>query len=135
MAMTDNVKICDFCNKETKYVPLTVGYKSRSLGFTTGGPKPRTIKVHFCSGCQAEYVFWGDNPSVNLYTTVNGNLYRWSKDTLLGNAGRLWHVKDPGIPGIKQNSNLHMLKSFDVDIPDITPHNVNEKVRFMLLWL
>lgn len=116
--------ICHFCNKQTACVPLN---------------ETTFIEVYFCYGCQAEYTYWNacEEPTfVHLYTTINNNMYRWS--TFFVNKkqrGAIFHVKEPGIPGVKPNKDLKRVKSFSSNLPTITPDNVNVKLKFMLLFL
>jgi hypothetical protein len=117
------IKLCSFCQKETKYVPITVRGK-------------RTLKVNFCADCSAEFVYWRDSGTMvtHLYTTVNDKMYRWSVDSFTDGQARLWYVESPGIPGVQPNKNLKLLKSFN-EFPYITPQNINEKIKFMLVYL
>lgn len=135
MTMADPEKICDFCHRETKYVPLVIKATVPNFGANVAA-RQRSIRVHFCYGCQAEYVFWlGPNgePTVHLYVSINDAVYRWSVDSD-GIFGRLWHIKEPGVPGVKQNTKSDLLKTFKGNLPDITPQNIDEKIRFILLW-
>src|SRR5271166_742326 len=119
------VQNCQFCLKETAYVPLIVG--SKNFGTRVGRTPGRIIQVHYCQECQAEYVYWGNNgelSGVHLYTTVNGKTYRWST-TVGTKAARLWYVSEPGIPGQEPNKGVALLKNLE-DHPDITPQNVND---------
>jgi hypothetical protein len=124
------IKNCHFCLQPTRYVPLSVG-DDYSLN------KIRILKVHFCHRCRAEYTFWGDSTgelsAVHLYTTINDKMYRWSTSPN-DKSGRLWYVEHPGIVGNKPNKGLVLLKNFE-DHPDITPANIEEKVRFILPFL
>lgn len=118
----DPVQICLFCSKECAYVPISVNSR-------------RIIRVHYCQACQAEYVSMnnGDLITLHLYTTVNNKMYRWSRDAK-NVLGRLWYIGEPGIPGQRPNRKVELLKSLK-DHPDITPHNVKEKIQFMLPFL
>ena len=59
-------------------------------------------------------------------------MYRW---TTTGTAAHLWYVKTPGIPGVKQNEDLELLKTFKENVPDITPDNFLDKLSVYLLFL
>jgi len=93
------------------------------------------VSVYFCHPCQAEYLFFrdGSRASVSLYTTIKDKMYRWTV-TSVGSA-QLWHVKEPGVPGVKVNEGMFTVKSFSGNIPQLTPDNINEKVRTWLLFL
>lgn len=125
--MTPN-KICEFCNCPLIYVPINIG--------STYSAHTRILRVHYCSDCKAEYVYWSDDgivASINLYTIINNKLYRWSV-TPGTKGGRLWYVADLGIPGHHPNTGLCLLKTFK-ECPQLNPKNVEEKIRFMLLYL
>lgn len=113
-------KICVYCQKETVYVPLQI--------------KKHKFEVHYCYDCAAEYVSWGQIKSKHLYTTINNRMYRWSVE-LDGALGRLWYIEEPGEPGRSPNKGLKMVKNFGSNYPTITPQNVNDKLRFILLFL
>lgn len=112
-------KACRFCNNDMVAVPLVIG--------------TRTLEVYFCYTCQSEYVDWGGIVSIHLYTQINNKTYRWSIEEN-GNVGRLWHVAEPGIPGERPNRKLKLVKYFK-HFPNITPSNVERKLKFMLLFL
>lgn len=122
------IKNCEFCETQTTYVPLATG-----TDYPTA--RSRTLRVHFCRDCQAEYVYWSDDgalASIHLYTTINEKMYRWSM--VPGTSGgRLWHVGEPGIPGKEPNKKLALLKNLDLN--SITPSNVEEKIRTYLPFL
>jgi hypothetical protein len=73
-----------------------------------------------------------DNISVSIYATHNSKMYRW---TSTGTAAHLWYIKTPGIPGTRKNENLELIKTFNQDIPIITPDNFIEKLSVYLLFL
>jgi hypothetical protein len=97
------------------------------------------VGVFFCHPCKAEYLYFqsGDLASSSLYTEINGRMYRWTM--AYGGCGMLWFVKEPGIPGKKKNEGLEAVKSFDPDkgdiVPQLTPSNINEKLRTYLVFL
>jgi len=117
--------ICKFCKESTV---------DKSLNVTP----QRNMKVDFCETCHAEYVYWVDTDktpyAVHLYTTINDKLYRWSfyEDE---QEGRLWYYEEPGIPGLKPNRKAKLLKVFHDYFPDITPVNITDKVKMILLFL
>ena len=115
--------LCKFCNKETS---------DKSISLT---PK-RNMKVDFCSDCLAEYVYWSDSNqtpyAIHLYTTIGDKMYRWSSYD--GHTtGHLWFIEDPGIPGIQPNRKTKLLKTLQ-EGPQITPQNIIEKIKFILLF-
>lgn len=115
-------QFCKFCKWEVSYCPLKE-------------MEEHGVKIYFCVPCQAEYLFWKNTRSFSLYTTINDKMYRWSI-MWGGSVAHLWYVKDPGIPGIKRNKNLELLKDFSKDdIPHITPQNVNSKIKAWLPFL
>jgi hypothetical protein len=113
------------------YVPLPIKYKSRSLGATSLGPKQ--IEAHFCYDCNYEYVLFGsDTENHHLYTTINNRMYRWSLEY---GVAHIWHVGEPGVPGAQPNRKMFLIKTFKDSFPEITPENIERKLRFMLLFL
>jgi hypothetical protein len=114
---------CKFCSKDTAYVPLQVS--------------KRKFDVHYCYNCSAEYVSYSDTSSVHIYTIINNKMYRWSVNSITEQSdyGTIWYVGEPGIPGERPNRKMKMLKSFDTYLPNITPENIVNKLRFMLLFL
>lgn len=123
---------CRFCQNEATYVPLKIEHKSRGPGFSTGAPK--VIPVYYCYDCQAEYAFFGSFLNVHIYTTIRDRMYRWSVEWN-GAMGRLWYVGKPGIPGKVSNDDLQLVKDFNQTYPNITPQNIQKKLRFILLFL
>lgn len=123
-------KTCHYCQKETQYAPIPI------VGTHSTADRGKTLRVHYCADCAAEYVYWshdGELGSVHLYTIVNNKMYRWS--TSVGEKkARLWYVEKPGIPGKQANQGLALLKTLE-EHPDLTPQNVGEKIRFMLPFL
>ncbi len=124
------VKICEFCSTRTMYVPLAIGTEYPSA------ISSRTLRVHYCKDCRAEYVYWSNDgalASIHLYATIGEKMYRWSMVSNI-KGGRLWHVGEPGIPGEIPNKGLVLLKSLE-DLNSITPSNVEEKIRTYLPFL
>jgi hypothetical protein len=116
--------ICKFCQKETTYVPLRVADR-------------RTFEVHYCFSCNAEYVDYGsdDGKATHLYTEIDKKMYRWSVTEHKAKlSGYVWYVGEPGVPGVVPNKRLRLLKSFETP-PTIVPNNVEQKIRFILLFL
>lgn len=126
--------ICTFCQKETldKSLPLEPSNMSAKTG--------RLLRVNFCEKCLAEYVYWSEGDEIpfvtNLYITINDKMYRWSRDYHEGK-GRLWYVEEPGEPGSRPNKKLKLLKTFHKadETPNITPQNIVEKVKLILLFM
>jgi hypothetical protein len=118
-----NPKPCKFCGKAASYCPLD---EMEQYG----------VKVYFCHPCKAEYLFWpnGVRSSISLYTIINHKTYRWT--ILKENTAQLWYVKDPGIPATRLNHNLDLIKFFNgSDMPELTPQNINDKIRTWLIFI
>lgn len=121
-------KICHYCQQVVPHRPLEQ-------------MESRNIKVYFCATCQAEYTYFppwneGDLAGQHLYVTINNQLYRWSLGGPLKETAYLWHIREPGIPGVKPNRKTKLLKHFDKgEQLDINPQNIEAKIKFMLLFL
>lgn len=115
-------RICNYCQQE---VPTAHLEELRMHG----------IDVHFCVGCQAEYMYWSDGAlaATHLYTNINHKMYRWSIYPTEG--VRIWHFNIPGVPGISPNKESKMLIHFENLQSTATPQNVSEKLRNILLFL
>jgi len=118
-------KPCQFCQQFPLYNPLE---EMEHYG----------VKIFFCHTCKAEYLYWRTNQnysSVSLYTEIQGKMYRWTYRTQ--GYSQLWWVKNPGIPGTRRNRDLQSILhvSPEEGIPDITPANINSRVRTWLLFL
>lgn len=112
--------LCGYCKKEAVYSPL----KDMEV---------HEVKVYFCHSCNAEYLFWQDGSlaSQSLYVTINNKMYRWTEGAGIY---QLWYVKTPGEPGVRINQNMESIKAFRFDnYPVITPENIEQKVKIMLL--
>jgi hypothetical protein len=125
--------ICTFCQQETIDKSLPLELSNTTTVF-------RLLKVNFCEKCVAEYVYWSEGDEIpfvtNLYVTINGKMYRWSLH-YHEEKGRLWYVEEPGEPGIRANKKLKLLKTFHKadETPIITPQNILEKVKLILLFM
>jgi hypothetical protein len=122
-------KECKFCGQLSTYAPLDEFKRFK-------------IDIYYCHTCQAEYLYWsnGDISSWSLYTTINDRMYRITYS--YPGAGevhgitRLWYIQDPGNPGTRKNNGCSFISNFDnIEMPEITPHNVNEKIRSYLLFI
>ena len=113
-------RLCKFCQKESVYVPLTISSK-------------KTFKVYYCYDCSYEYVDKMSWSNHHLYASINNRMYRWSVDES-GTAANLWYVGEPGDPGKFPNRKMFLIKTFK-DFPQITPQNIERKLRFILLFL
>lgn len=115
--------ICKFCQKLATFAPLEE--MSR-----------RNISIFYCHHCSAEYTFWSDgSPSSEaVYTYINLKLYRWVI-TPDNNAGYLWYIKEPGMPGLLPNKGASLIKEFKEDVPAITPTNIEEKLKTYLVFI
>lgn len=114
-------KPCQFCGLDANYTPLDK-MERHSVG------------VHFCYNCNAEFLYYksGAKASFSLYTKINNKLYRW---TVAGQSGTIWYVDKPGVPGVSVNEGMTAVKTFYDDVPDITPQNINDKLKTWLLFL
>ncbi len=115
---------CRFCQQEASYAPIFV--------------KTHKFEVHYCATCSAEYVDYGNSKGVHLYSLLGDRMYRWSVEEFADGrtrSGTIWFVGEPGLPGVRPNRKMKMLKYFNSGIPTITPENVERKLRFMLLFL
>jgi hypothetical protein len=120
--MTTTNRICRFCQQIAPYTPL----EDMEL---------HGIKVYYCFSCQAEYIYWRDGTIANtsLYTSINDKMYRWS---VYPNDGmRLWYFRVPGIPGARANKGGKVLFHIENNYANITPQNVEAKIRNILLFL
>jgi hypothetical protein len=116
-------KICNFCQKEAKY--------KSSARF-----EKHNLVIYFCDACDAEYIFWatGELAATHLYTTINDKCYRWSVSK--NSKAKLWYIREPGESGVRLDQNLKRLKSFaSGSYSEITPANIKDKIKFMLLFL
>lgn len=117
---------CQFCGQPADHAPI------REM-------KDRGVNVYFCHSCMAEYLVCknGYVSSVSLYTQINHNMYRWTVTS--SGSGTVWHIIDPGEPGVKKNGRVVLIKffepSFDYALPNINPKNINNKLRTWLVFL
>jgi len=121
---------CKFCGRPASYVPLNMS--------TSGGV---SVDIYFCHNCRAEYMLSfrknGEIVSTSLYTEINGETYRW---TVSFGFYQFQHIKHPGTPGLVKNEGISQIKGLFFNgnkgdiIPDITPENINEKLRTYLLF-
>lgn len=119
------VQICKFCQREAPKAPLP--------GYENGW------QVYFCEPCQAEYVYnqkgWANPATIHLYVLINDKMYRWTTVSHNGSA-RLYYIKWPGVPGEKINRGLKQLQFFqDIGQTVVTPDNIEEKIKIMLMLL
>lgn len=96
------------------------------------------IKVYWCDGCCAEYLYFEDDDQVNccsLYTTINNKMYRWT--TTASGATHLCYIEHPGVPGKTINRDTIILFSTKDrgDLPVVTPHTVKQKIGIYLLFI
>ena len=112
---------CQFCDKPT--VNANLEEMSRY-----------GVYVQFCHTCLAEYVFYRDETlsHYSLYTTLGEKMYRW---TIAHSVAFIRYVEKPGIPGQVPNKDMRVVHRFANDIPEITPQNINEKLKTYLVFL
>ena len=117
-------KPCSFCNQDAKYTPL------KEMSY-------HGVGIYFCYTCNTEYLYYqsGDLASTSIYTEISGKMYRWTITSM--NSCHLWQIKTPGIPGVKKNEGLFLIKNFSSNdaLPNITPQNINEKIKTWLVFL
>lgn len=116
---------CKFCQKEMAYVPLTLSHS---------GISAITVPAYYCHGCNYEYAPIGGMKNHHLYRMVGEKMYRWSYEETT-NVARIWYVGKPGVPGVSPNSDLKLLKSFEEHFPEVTPQNVEDKLKLVLVFL
>lgn len=115
---------CQFCRFDAFYSPIKE-------------MEAVNVNVYWCKNCHAEYLQFKDAEtisSVSLYTVINTKLYRW---TISGDRAFLWHVREQGIPGIQANRGCKLLLFLKPGHtkPEMTPDNVNLKIRVYLPFL
>lgn len=116
-------KICEFCNKETAYIPIAE-------------MEEHDATVYFCYDCHAEYTFFprGQRANASLYVKVGERTFRWSVNS--SGTAQLWFVGTPGIPGVSKNLDMKCLKVFkETDIPELNPANATERIGDWLPFL
>jgi len=114
---------CKFCGGGAGYAPIdTLKYSH--------------IDVYFCHTCSAEYVFWGKvnpkNQTYSIYTQIGDRHFRVTVNS--DNTCTIWFIGEIGVPGKSLNQKLKKIKHFNY-IPDITPSNINQKLRSWLPFL
>lgn len=115
---------CKFCQKDMAYVPLTVSRSGRSA----------TFHAHYCHNCNYEFVPLGNMKNHHLYRMVGGRMYRWTYEETT-NVARIWYIGQPGVPGVSPNKDLKLLKTFEEHFPEVTPQNVEDKLKLVLVFL
>jgi hypothetical protein len=119
------MKTCKFCQQETQFVPLIDERINE------------TFDIYFCATCNAEYLcIVGESKiwSYSLYTDINEKLYRWTVSGIMG--AHVWHIGKPGIPGKIPNKNTKLITTIKQEpLPDVTPQNVNHKLRTWITFL
>lgn len=119
-------KPCSHCGGFAGYVPIAE-------------MDAHEVDVYFCTRCQAEFTYFRNSgllASSSLYTTINSRMYRWC---CIRGTYQLWHIKEPGIPGKMKNGDREMIRAFSPNkgesIPNITPLNIEEKIKTILVFL
>lgn len=117
--------ICRFCQQTALNIPIKVLDR---IG----------VRHHWCETCQAEYLRFEDSDTINsctLYTTIKDKCYCWAT-TGTGRAA-LWYVENPGELGKEISRDREVLFSLAPrdNQPTITPENVNQKIKTMLVFL
>lgn len=117
--------ICRFCQQPVPYSPIDQASK---MG----------LDIYWCQTCQAEYLYFRDSTfasSCSLYTQIKDKTYRWT--TTATDRSILWYVKTPGTPKITINKDCELLYSMgpEDNQPNITPNNIQHKVKTYLIFL
>ena len=120
------MKICSFCHQDMPHCPLKILEK-------------RQYQVYFCQTCSAEFLFFKNTlKSISLYTNYQNKLYRWTTQADKSSA-QLRQYKEPGIPGVKPNRGSVLLYSMVKErgdfIPDLFPHNLQDKIKNWLMFI
>jgi hypothetical protein len=123
-----SIEKCNFCHQIPSAAPLPE-------------MKAHGIDIYFCFTCQTEYSYWSKSGNLNsysMYHTIDEKMYRWT--VLPSGNCQLWHVQAPGIPGSRVNKNLKLIIKFnkkdsELPISNITPSNIDEKIRLYLVML
>ena len=121
------MKTCKFCKQNVEHRPLK----------EVAG----TFDIYFCYPCSTEFLYvardinednevWG----YSIYTYINGDLYRWTVSGL--GHGHIWFIGVPGVPGEVPNTNTKLVKTIKQDpLPEVTPTNINFKIKTWLTFL
>lgn len=123
MTLDFNFKECIFCHRAVPLTPIEI--------------LKDYMYVYFCHPCQAEYCtlsITNTELSYHIYTMINNKMYRLSHHY---NSDRvqIWFIGLPGIPGKLENRELSLILTLSKDIlPEITPDNVNEKLRTYIVF-
>jgi hypothetical protein len=115
---------CQFCQQDIKSSPIEEAIRM-------GADR------YWCDKCQAEYLMFRheDEPnSVSLYVSLNDKNYRWTA-TRTGR-GLLFHVGEMFNPQhLSHDCEVLFSLSPEDHKPNITPDNVVEKIKTMLIFL
>lgn len=117
--------ICQFCQRKVPYISIR---ELEKIG----------VENHWCDVCRAAYLIWKDSDvpdSCSLYTIIKDKCYCWTT-TATGRAA-LWYVKNPGELGKELTHDRELLFSMapEDNQPKITPENVSQKIKTMLVFL
>lgn len=112
---------CSFCGKVTPEVKCD-------------GLNKHGLDVYYCNECSTEYLYWSDGKfaGIYLYVNIGERSYRWStnSDKTKGYLRRC----QPS-PHAETPYPVKLLASFDAPLPEITPDNIEQKVKTMLVFL
>lgn len=119
-------KPCEYCGGSAGYSPIDEMNRHEA-------------DVYFCQRCKAEYIYFRRTEflaNTSLYVEINGKTYRWSHNRGIG---QLWFIEKPGEPGVRRNDGIKLVRTFSPgvgeSVPQITPSNIEEKVRTILVFL
>lgn len=119
------MKSCKFCQQEMKDVSFTIPGGN-------GGGKHK-FDVHYCFDCNYERCAIGSTVNHHLYKMINERMYRWSTREE-DETGYLWHVGKPGVPGVRLNQDMKLIKFLKKQASLITPENIERKIKMILLF-
>lgn len=128
------IGLCRFCSKMLTHAPL------QDMVF-------HGIDVYFCHPCKVEYLIkWinykidGYYISYSIYHYINDRLFRFTVSS--ASTAQLWRFDEPGEVGVRANKKAVFIKGFGfknalefTPIPEITPSNIDSKLKTYLLFL
>lgn len=94
------------------------------------------IFIFFCNHCYADFITFKNLSlaSSSLYTVINNHTYKWSQPPNLSK--KLWIIPNGQIPcfPVKPHPSL-LIKQFSPSSPNLSPHNINKKIKTLLAFL
>jgi hypothetical protein len=115
---------CQFCHKEPELSPVEETIRMR-------------VERYWCGNCRAEYLMFRNEESPNstsLYIQRGDKCYRWTT-TRTGRAA-LYYVKQMfDKEHLSRDCEVLYSMSPEDNQPEITPDNVADKIKTMLIFL